>query len=110
MWRLVDTRVLACQYPAQNQSLIRCPGRAINARLKADWRRRMKESGGEIEIRLASDPPPHKKSWYQMKGWYKSMVEHAPPPAWVNLNWIMVERIVLYCQLQYPGETVPISV
>ena len=45
-----------------------------------------------------------------MKGWYKAAVNHTPPPAWVALNLIMVERVYLYRHVPPPGENISISI
>ena len=45
-----------------------------------------------------------------MKGWYKAVVDRSTPPAWVNLERIMAERIDLYFQVPPPGENIPVSV
>ena len=45
-----------------------------------------------------------------MRGWYKAAVDHTPSPAWVTLGKITAERIVLYHQVQPPGENISISI
>ena len=59
---------------------------------------------------LGADPPLHKEAWHNMNGWYKSMVDHSPPPARVNLKWTTAELVELYHQVQPPGESIPLSV
>ena len=71
----------------------------------------MDKAGDNIETILASDPPLlHKKTWHQMKGWYKATAEQASPPAQVTLDQIMVDLVTLHFQVQPPRETIPISV
>ena len=55
------------------------------------------------------------KSWRRMRGCYKKVLDHTPPPTWVTLKRIMAERKELYCAVPPPpppppGETIPISV
>ena len=109
MWRFVETRVSMRRDPSQDQSLMRHLGRAINSILKADRRWRTGAVGGEIYMLLIMDPPLHKESWHQIKGWHKSAVNHAPPPARGTLGQITSERIALYRQLQPPGENIALS-
>ena len=56
----------------------------------------MEEAGKEIERLMGADPPLHKESGQRMKGWYKTVVDRAPPPARVTLKRITVERFDLY--------------
>ena len=44
------------------------------------------------------------------KGWYRSAVDCAPPPARVTLEWITAERMDLYHHVPPPGENIPVSV
>ena len=62
MWRLIDKRVSACWGPERNQTLLQCPGRAINASLEGDKKWRTEEAGEAIESLLGSDPPFHKEA------------------------------------------------
>ena len=59
---------------------------------------------------LGSDPPIHWEDCHRMKGWYWSTVDHLPPPDWVNLERITVERVDLYSYGQPPVENIPVSV
>ena len=43
-----------------------------------------------------------------MQGWYKAEVDRAPPAAQVTLEWITADRVVLYLQVQPPGENIPL--
>ena len=61
-WRLVNERVSACQDTARYQSHIWRMGRAINAGLKEDRRRRIEEVGEEVERLLGADPPLHREA------------------------------------------------
>ena len=45
-----------------------------------------------------------------MKGWYRYAVNRVPPPAWVTLKRITVERVDLYRYVPPPGENIPVSV
>ena len=67
MWRLVNKRVSVHRDPASGQSLIRRLGRAINASLKGDQRRRVYEAGEEVDRLLGMDSPLYLESWHQMK-------------------------------------------
>ena len=51
-----------------------------------------KETGEEIERLMGTDPPLHREAWHRMKGWYKSALDRAPPPARVALGRIMPTR------------------
>ena len=66
--------------------------------------------GEEIERLLVEDPPLHKESWHQMKGWYRAAFERTPKPAQVTLYWITAERVDLYQHVPPPGENIPVSV
>ena len=59
---------------------------------------------------LGSDPPMPREAWQRLKGWYKAAVDRAPPPAWVTLEQIKVERVDLYRYVPYPGTNIPIYV
>ena len=56
-------------------------GRAIQAGLKGDRRRRVEEAGSEVETLLKEDPPNAKEAWRRMKGWYQATAKRGPPPA-----------------------------
>ena len=43
-----------------------------------------------------------------MKEWYKAAVDRTPPPARVTLERITEESVALYCQVQPPGEIIPL--
>ena len=45
-----------------------------------------------------------------MKGWYRDVVDHGPPPTRVNLDQITAERVDLYCQVPPQGENIPVSI
>ena len=45
-----------------------------------------------------------------MKGWYRTAVDCASPPARVTLERIAVELVDLYRHIPPPGENIPISV
>ena len=66
--------------------------------------------GEEIERILGADPPLHKEAWHRIKGWYRDSVNRMPPPAQVTLDWIMAERLDIYCHVPSPGGNIPVSV
>ena len=109
-WRLVDERVSARREPAKGQALTRRLGRAINASLAADWRRRADEAGEEVEALVGADPPLIQEAWYRIQGWYKAAADRAPPPARVMLERITAERVALYSYLPPPGENIPVTI
>ena len=45
-----------------------------------------------------------------MKSWYKAAANRVLPPAQVNLEQIMVERIALYHRVTPPGDNITIYV
>ena len=45
-----------------------------------------------------------------MKGWYKAVVNRAPPPARATLERITAERVELYSYVPPPGENIPVTV
>ena len=59
---------------------------------------------------LGLDPPLHRESWHQLKGWYRFEVDCAPPPTWVTLKQITEERVNLYSYVPPPGVNITISV
>ena len=80
-WRLVDKRVSARRDPAKGQALKKRLGRAIKASLEADRRRQSDEAGAEVEALVGADPPLIQEAWHRIQGWYKAVVDRAPPPA-----------------------------
>ena len=78
--RLVDERVSARQ-KTRDQTRIWRLSRVIAASLKGDRRRRVETAGEEVEALLGADPPMPREAWQQLKEWYKSVVDRAPPPA-----------------------------
>ena len=80
-WRLVDKRVSARRDPEKGQALTRRLGRAIKASLAVDRIRRADEAGEEVEALVGADPPLIQEACHRIQGWYKSEVDHAPPPA-----------------------------
>ena len=67
-WRLVDKRVTMRRKP-RAQTGIRRLGRAIQASLKGDRRRRVEEAGTAVETLVKEDPPNAREAWRRMKGW-----------------------------------------
>ena len=74
--------------PAKDQTLIRRLGRAIKASMTTDRRRQAEEAGAEVEALVGADPPLIQEAWKRIKGWYKAVVDRAPPPARVTLGRI----------------------
>ena len=70
----------------------------------------MEEAGEEVKSLLGLDPPLHWEDWHQMKGWYWSAVDRAPPPAWFTHKRITAEQVELYIYVQASGENIPVSV
>ena len=48
--------------------------------------------------------------WERLKGWYKAVVDRAPPLAQVTLKQITAERVELYRYFPPPGTNNPIFV
>ena len=59
---------------------------------------------------LGSDPPLHQEAWHRMKGWYRSAVDRAPPPAKVTHQQITPEQVDLYSYILALEENIPIFV
>ena len=79
-WKLVDERV-TMRRKARARTGMRRLGRAIQASLKGDRRRRVEEAGSAVESLLKEDPPNAKEAWRRMKGWYQAAAKRGPPPA-----------------------------
>ena len=45
-----------------------------------------------------------------MKGWYKAVVNRAPPPARATLERITAERVALYSYVPLLGENIPVTI
>ena len=56
------------------------------------------------------DPPLHRESWHEIKGWYQAAIGRAPLPTQIALERITAERVELYSYVLPPGENIPISV
>ena len=67
-------------------------------------------AGEEVEMLLGLNPPMPRKGWQRLKGRYKAAVDRAPPPAWVTLEQIKVERVEFYRYVPYPEMNIPISI
>ena len=57
-----------------------------------------------------SEPPLHRESWHQIKGWYRAAFNRAPPTGWFTLKRITAERVDLYSYVPPPGDNLPVSV
>ena len=86
----MDERV-TMRRKARAQMGMRRLGRAIQASLKGDRRRRVEEAGLAVETLLKEDPPNAKEAWRRMKGWYQAAVKRGPPPAQATLERITAE-------------------
>ena len=109
MWRLVNERVSA-RRGTRVQARIRRLIREIAASLKGDRKRRVDIAGEEVETLLGADPPKPKEDCRHLKGWYKAVVNRAPPPARATLERITVERVDLYSYVPSPGENIPVTI
>ena len=85
-------------------------GRAIQASLREDRKRRVEEAGTAIEGLLKEDPPDTKGAWRRMKGWSRAAVPRGPPPARATLERITADQTELYRRVPSPGEGIPIHV
>ena len=70
MWRLVNKRVSTRREPGQEQRRLRRLGRAIQAALKEDRRRREATEVENVDVEglLGRDPPLPHKAWSSMRG------------------------------------------
>ena len=59
---------------------------------------------------LGEDPPNAKEAWRRLKGWYKTAVNRAPPPARATLEQITAERVDLYSYVSSLGENIPVTI
>ena len=84
--------------------------RSITASLKGERRRIVETAGEELEALLGADPPMPREAWQRLKGWYKAVVDRAPPPARATLEWITAERVDLYSSVPSPGTNIPVTV
>ena len=89
-WKLVEERV-TMRRKARACMGMRRLGRAFQARLKGDRRRRVEEAGLAVETLLKEDPPNAKEVWRRMKGWYQAAAKRGPPPARATLERITAE-------------------
>ena len=79
-------------------------GKAVQARLVTDRRRREEEAGAQVEALVKADPPLIQEAWYRLQGWYKAAVDRAPPPAGATLKRVTAERVALYIRITPPGD------
>ena len=100
-WKLVDER-MTMRRKSRAWTGMRRLGRAIQASLKGDRRRRVEEAGSEVEALLKEDPPNAKEAWRRMKGWYQAAAKRGPPPARATLERITAERTELYIRVPPP--------
>ena len=86
-WRLVDERVTMRRKTRARTGLRRL-GRAIQASMKGDRKRRVEEAGTAVENMLQEDPPNARGAWRRMKGWYRAAAKRVLPPARSTLERI----------------------
>ena len=79
-WRLVSERVSA-RRGKRVQARIWRISREILASLKEERKRRVEITREEVEMLLEADPLNPKEAWRRLKGWSKTAVDRAPPPA-----------------------------
>ena len=108
-WRLVDERVTMRRKPRARMGMQRL-GRAIQASLNGDRRRRVEEAGSAVETLLKENPTNAREAWRRMKGWYKAAVKRGPPPSQATLERITAEQTELYRRVPPPGENIPVTV
>ena len=89
---------------------IRRLGRAIRENLQGDRKRRVETAGTDVESLLGGEPPNPKEAWRRLKGWYKTAVNRAPPPAQATLERITAKRVDLYIYVPPPGENIPVTI
>ena len=77
-------------------------GKAVQASLAADRRRRAEEAEVEVEALVKADPPLIQEAWYRLQGWYKAAVDRAPPPARDTLKRVTAEQAALYSRVPPP--------
>ena len=97
-------------YIERYQTRIRRLSRDIAASLTGDRILSVESLGAEVETLLGLDPPMPREVWERLKGWYKAVVDRAPPLAQVTLERIMAERVDLYSYVPSPGTNILISV
>ena len=56
-------------------------GCIIQAALKEYRIRQAATTGEDVEKILSGDPPLPREAWSRIRGWYRSVVDHAPLPA-----------------------------
>ena len=104
-WRLINERVSARQDPQYGTVYRRRMGKALQAGLAADRRRRADKAEAEVEALVKADPPLIQEAWYRLQGWYKAAVDRAPPPSRATLKRVTAERVALYSRVPPPQET-----
>ena len=75
----MDERVTMRRKP-QARTEMRRLGRAIQASLKGDRRRRVEEAGLAVEALLKEDLPNAKEAWRRMKGMVPGYTAQFAPP------------------------------
>ena len=108
-WRLVDKRV-TMRRKSRARTGLRKLGRAIQASMKGDRKRRVGEAGTAVESMLQEDSPNARGAWRRMKGWYRAAAKRGPPPAQAPLERITAEQTELYRRVPPPGENIPVNV
>ena len=63
-----------------------------------------------MEALVKADLPLIQEAWYRLQGWYKAVVERAPPPARTTLKRVTAERVALYSRVPAPGDNIPVTI
>ena len=90
--------------------MIRRLSRAIRASLQGDRKRKVEAVGQEVETLLGEDLLNPKEACRRLKGWYKAVVNQAPPPARATLERITAEWVDLYRYVSSLGENIPVTI
>ena len=63
-----------------------------------------------MEALVGAYPPLIQEAWHRIQGWYKDVVNRAPPPARVTLERITAERVALYSYVPPLGGYIPVTI
>ena len=85
-------------------------GKAVQASLAKDQRRRVEEAGAEVEALVKADPPLIQEACYRLQGGYKVAVDRAPPPAQSTPKRVIAERVALYSRIPPPVDNIPVTI
>ena len=73
-------------------------------------KRRVGETGAEVETLVGADPPLIQEVWHRIQGWYKDLVDRAPPLARATLERITAEKVALHSHVLPPGDNIPVAI